>query len=104
MTWRSRLTGIATGDQGIFIRRETFVGVGGYPDVPLMEDIRFCRMLKHRRLPSACLPESVLISSRRWEQNGVLRTILLMWSLRLAHFLGASSRTLARLYYGGTHP
>ncbi|MHB1286120.1 MAG: TIGR04283 family arsenosugar biosynthesis glycosyltransferase [Leptospirales bacterium] len=100
MTWRSRLTGIATGDQGIFIRKRVFDEVGGYPEVPLMEDIRFCRKLKKHAKSPACLSDSVLISSRRWEKDGILRTVVLMWGLRLAHFLGASPRSLVRFYYG----
>jgi rSAM/selenodomain-associated transferase 2 len=97
MNWRSRLTGIATGDQAIFVRREMFERVGGYPELPLMEDIRLSTTLK-RLAPPACLREQVTTSGRRWEQRGVLRTILLMWWLRAAFFLGASPTWLARLY------
>ena len=97
MNWRSRLTGIATGDQAIFVRREMFERVGGYPELPLMEDIRLSATLK-RLAPPACLREQVTTSGRRWEQRGVLRTILLMWWLRAAFFLGASPTWLARLY------
>jgi len=99
MNIRSRLTAIATGDQGIFVRRVSFEQVGGYPDIPLMEDIALSRVLKRASRP-ACLRQRIMASSRRWERNGVLRTILLMWSLRLAYFLGASPARLARLYYG----
>jgi hypothetical protein len=94
MNLRSRLTGIATGDQAIFARREAF---DGFPDIPLMEDIAFCKAMK-RRSPPACLRERVSTSARRWERNGVLRTVLLMWRLRLAYFLGASPDELARRY------
>jgi rSAM/selenodomain-associated transferase 2 len=97
MNWRSRLTGIATGDQAIFVRREMFERVGGYPELPLMEDIRLSATLK-RLAPPACLREQVTTSGRRWEQRGVLRTILFMWWLRAAFFLGASPTWLARLY------
>ncbi len=97
MNWRSRLSGIATGDQAIFVRRELFERVGGYPDLPLMEDIRLSATLK-RLAPPACLREQVTTSGRRWEQHGVLRTILLMWWLRAAFFFGASPTWLARLY------
>jgi rSAM/selenodomain-associated transferase 2 len=97
MNWRSRLTGIATGDQAIFVRREMFERVGGYPELPLMEDIRLSTTLK-RLAPPACLREQVTTSGRRWEQRGVLRTILFMWWLRAAFFLGASPTWLARLY------
>jgi rSAM/selenodomain-associated transferase 2 len=94
MSWRSRLTGIATGDQAIFVRRAEFAG---FPDIPLMEDIAFSRAMKRRGAP-ACLRECVHTSGRRWEQNGVLRTVFLMWRLRLAYFLGASPHELARIY------
>jgi len=95
MNVRSRLTGIATGDQAIFVRREAFTG---FPEIALMEDIAFSRDMK-RRGPPACLRSRVVTSGRRWESRGVLRTIFLMWRLRLAYFLGASPDKLARLYY-----
>jgi rSAM/selenodomain-associated transferase 2 len=94
MNLRSRLTGIATGDQAIFVRREAF---GGFPEIPLMEDIAFCKAMR-RRGPPACLRERVLTSARRWESRGVWRTIFLMWRLRLLFFLGARPERLARLY------
>jgi rSAM/selenodomain-associated transferase 2 len=94
MNLRSRLTGIATGDQAIFVRREAF---GGFPEIALMEDIAFCKAMK-RLGPPACRHERVLTSARRWESRGVLRTILLMWRLRLMYFLGARPDRLARIY------
>ena len=94
MNLRSRLTGIATGDQAIFVRRDAF---RGFPEIALMEDIAFCKAMK-RRSPPACLRETVLTSGRRWESRGVLRTIVLMWRLRLLYFLGASPERLVRLY------
>ena len=94
MNLRSRLTGIATGDQAIFVRRDAF---RGFPEIALMEDIAFCRGMK-RRAPPACLRETVITSGRRWESRGVLRTIVLMWRLRLMYFLGARPEDLARLY------
>ena len=97
MNPRSRLTGIATGDQAIFVRREAFESVGGYADQPLMEDIALSAALK-RLAPPACLRETVITSARRWERHGVLRTILLMWWLRAAYFLGADPARLARRY------
>jgi GT2 family glycosyltransferase len=97
MNWRSRLTRIATGDQAIFIRREVFYRLGGYCDMPLMEDIDLSRRMK-RAGRIACLRERVTTSARRWQQDGVVRTILLMWSLRLLYFLGASPASLARVY------
>ncbi len=97
MNLRSRLTGIATGDQAIFVRRTAFEAVGGFPDQPLMEDIELSRRL--RRLgPPACLAGPALTSGRRWETNGVWRTILLMWRLRLAYWLGADPHRLAARY------
>jgi rSAM/selenodomain-associated transferase 2 len=95
MNLRSRLTGIATGDQAIFVRREAFPG---YPEIALMEDVAFCRRLK-RLGPPACRREKALTSGRRWEERGVLRTILLMWRLRLMYFLGADPEVLSRIYY-----
>ena len=98
MRLRSRLTGIATGDQAIFLRREAFQAVGGFPTVALMEDIAICKRLKRLGRP-LCLRACVTTSGRRWEKNGVLSTILLMWRLRFAYFLGADPKQLA-LQYG----
>lgn len=98
MNLRSRLTGIATGDQGIFVRRDLFERIGGYPPIALMEDIALSRALKRHGRP-ICLRQRVLTSSRRWERDGIWRTILLMWRLRLAYFFGADPDRLARIYY-----
>jgi rSAM/selenodomain-associated transferase 2 len=95
MNLRSRLTGIATGDQAIFVRRAAFPG---FPEIALMEDVAFSAMMKRRARP-ACLRAKVLTSGRRWESRGVLRTIFLMWRLRLMYFFGARPDDLARLYY-----
>ncbi len=100
MNWRSRLTGIATGDQAIFVTREAFMAVGGYPDISLMEDIAICKAL-NKLSPPLCLKARVTSSGRRWLQFGLYKTILLMWSLRLRYFFGAAPQTLARLYSGG---
>jgi rSAM/selenodomain-associated transferase 2 len=97
MGLRSRLTGIATGDQAIFLRRDAFQAVGGFPAVALMEDIAICKRLKRLGRP-LCLRACVTTSGRRWEKNGVLSTILLMWRLRFAYFLGADPKQLARQY------
>ena len=97
MNLRSRLTGIATGDQAIFVRRDAFVAVGGFPEQPLMEDIALSARLGRIGRP-ACLRARVTTSGRRWEAGGVWRTILLMWSLRLRYFLGAPPERLARDY------
>jgi rSAM/selenodomain-associated transferase 2 len=97
MNLRSRLTGIATGDQAIFVRREDFFAVGGYPQQDLMEDIALSSMLK-RRSPPLCLRHTVTTSGRRWEKHGICRTILLMWRLRLLYWLGVPSEKLARDY------
>jgi len=96
MNLRSRLTGIATGDQAIFVRREAF---GGFPEIALMEDVAFCKAMKRRGRP-ACLRARARTSGRRWERRGVLRTVLLMWRLRLRYFFGADPDELARLYRG----
>jgi len=98
MNWRSRLTGIATGDQAMFVRREVFQAAGGFPEIPLMEDILLSRTLKRISGAPLCLSTPIVTSSRRWEENGILRTILLMWKLRLAFFLGVSPERLARQY------
>lgn len=97
MNWRSRCTGIATGDQAIFVRRTAFQACGGFPDQPLMEDIELSRRLKRRSAP-ICIAERASTSGRRWESRGVWRTILLMWRLRLAYWLGASAESIARAY------
>lgn len=97
MNWRSRLTGIATGDQAIFVTREAFQQLGGYKEIPLMEDIAFSAAMR-KAGPPACLKEKVSTSGRRWEKHGLLRTILLMWWLRLRFHLGASPIDLAREY------
>jgi rSAM/selenodomain-associated transferase 2 len=94
MNWRSRLTGIATGDQAIFVRRADFPG---FADIALMEDVAFSRAMK-RGSPPACLRLRVSTSARRWERDGMLRTVLLMWRLRLAYWRGADPRELARRY------
>lgn len=98
MNLRSRLSGIATGDQAIFIRRELFDRTGGFPDLPLMEDIALCKQLKRWSRP-LCLRATVETSARRWEKHGVWRTILLMWRLRAAYFFGADPAQLA-IHYG----
>jgi rSAM/selenodomain-associated transferase 2 len=97
MNHRSRWTGIATGDQALFVRHELFDRVGGFPDLPLMEDIAISRALK-RHVRPVCLRERVTTSARRWESHGVWRTMLLMWRLRAAYFLGADPRQLAIRY------
>ena len=94
MNLRSRATGIATGDQAIFVRRDAFAG---FPEIALMEDIAFSRAMKRRGRP-ACLRERVSTSGRRWEARGVLRTIVLMWRLRLLYALGVAPQRLARQY------
>jgi rSAM/selenodomain-associated transferase 2 len=98
MNWRSRLTGIVTGDQVLFVQREAFTAAGGFPEIPLMEDITLSRRLKRFGWP-LCLNSSVITSSRYWEERGIVRTILLMWSLRLAYFLGVSPKHLVQIYY-----
>ncbi len=97
MNCRSRWTGIATGDQALFVRHDLFRRLGGFPDLPLMEDIAMSRMLK-RQGPPACLTERVITSARRWEHHGTWRTILLMWRLRAAFYLGADPQRLAIRY------
>jgi rSAM/selenodomain-associated transferase 2 len=97
MNQRSRLTGIATGDQAMFVERAAFFGLGGFPEQPLMEDIELSRRLKTCSAP-ICLTQRVTTSGRRWDTEGVWRTIFLMWTLRLRYWLGASADTLAKAY------
>lgn len=97
MNIRSRLTGIATGDQTFFMTREAFDAVGGFPIQPLMEDIEMSKRLKRLSAP-VCLHDRVETSGRRWEQHGVWTTILLMWRLRWAYWRGTPANTLVRLY------
>jgi len=97
MNLRSRLSGIATGDQAIFARRDEFRAAGGFPEIPLMEDVALSTRLKRIARP-ACLRERVVTSGRRWERRGTMKTILLMWRLRAAYALGADPRRLARRY------
>jgi rSAM/selenodomain-associated transferase 2 len=94
---RSRLTKIATGDQAIFVRREVFERIGGFSEIPLMEDVEFSRRLKQAGRV-ACLRHRVVTSSRRWEQRGPLKTVFLMWGLRFLYFFGVSPDRLKRLY------
>jgi len=97
MNRRSRWTGIATGDQAMFVARPAFRAVGGFPDIPLMEDIALSRRLLNVARP-VCLVARATTSGRRWERHGIWRTILRMWQLRLRYFLGADPRRLAREY------
>ncbi|MGH7207275.1 MAG: TIGR04283 family arsenosugar biosynthesis glycosyltransferase, partial [Nitrospiraceae bacterium] len=97
MNLRSRWTGIATGDQAIFVRRSVFEQLGGYSDLPIMEDVDFTRRLKRTGLVTA-LRSKVITSYRRWESRGPLRTILLMWVLRFLYWIGISPHRLRHLY------
>jgi rSAM/selenodomain-associated transferase 2 len=101
MNLRSRLTGIATGDQAMFVQREVFRTVGGFPPIALMEDVALSKRLKRVGRPLS-LRQRAVTSGRRWQTHGVLSTILLMWRLRLAYFFGADPNMLAKRYgYGG---
>ncbi len=99
MNHRSRLTGVATGDQGLFMTADAFKVVGGFADMPLMEDVAICVALKKNGAP-LCLTQKIITSGRRWEKHGVWRTILLMWRIRLAYFFGADPVALHRAYHG----
>ena len=94
---RSRLSGIATGDQAIFVDRSLFARVGGFPEIPLMEDVAMSRSLKRISTP-VCLRQRVTTSSRRWVSQGVLRTIVTMWWLRMRFALGGDPHRLHRIY------
>jgi rSAM/selenodomain-associated transferase 2 len=97
MNLRSCLQGIATGDQAMFVRRDLFEALSGFPAQPLMEDLALSKALRRHARP-ACLHQTVVTSSRRWEENGVLRTIVLMWWLRARYALGTPAEHLARAY------
>ncbi|NOQ77975.1 MAG: glycosyltransferase [Gammaproteobacteria bacterium] len=98
MNWRSCLTGIATGDQSLFVSKMLYNDVGGMPAIELMEDIEFSKRLLKFCKP-ACLKSIVITSSKRWEKNGILRTILFMWTLRLQYFFGIKPEVLVKKYY-----
>lgn len=97
MNLRSRLTHIATGDQCIFISQKLFKSINGYPDIALMEDIAISKLLRKKTKP-IIYKEKVVTSARRWEENGVINTIVLMWFLRLAYFFNISPKRLKTLY------
>jgi rSAM/selenodomain-associated transferase 2 len=99
MNQRSRLTGIATGDQGLFMTIDAYQAVGGFADIPLMEDVAMCAALKKNGMP-LCVKQKIVTSGRRWEKHGVWRTIFLMWRIRLAYFFGADPVALHRTYHG----
>ena len=99
MNWRSCLTQVATGDQGIFVRRALFEEIGGFPEIPLMEDIAISKLLR-RHGRGACIHVRLMVSSRRWESRGLFQTVLLMWWLRLRYVFGADPADLHRTYYG----
>lgn len=95
---RSRVSKVATGDQGLYFRRSFFQELGGYPDIPIMEDVAISKLARQKSTPSIGA-HPVMTSSRRWQQNGIIKTVLLMWSLRLAYFLGINPVRLHRIYY-----
>jgi len=95
---RSRISNVATGDQAIFVKKAAFKNADGYPDIPLMEDVALSKKLR-KQSSAACIKTTATTSSRRWEKNGIFTTILLMWQLRFAYFLGVSPSKLARIYY-----
>ena len=97
INWRSSFSGISTGDQAIFVLREQFEGIGGFPEQPLMEDIELSRRLK-KIAPPFCIRTPLTTSSRRWEQRGIFATILLMWRLRFLYWLGVDASKLAKMY------
>ena len=98
MNWRTAATGIATGDHGIFVHRRLLDAIGGMPDQALLEDVELCKRLRRLAKPLRCRA-SIETSARRWEQHGVVRTVVTMWQLRLRYFFGADPELLARRYY-----
>ncbi|MDF1780147.1 MAG: TIGR04283 family arsenosugar biosynthesis glycosyltransferase [Alcanivoracaceae bacterium] len=102
MNHRARFTGICTGDQGIFVRRDVLLNIGGFADIPLMEDIDLSERLK--KIAAPFVPQSrIIASSRRWNEHGIARTIFLMWYIRLRFFLGATPESLHSVYYRKSH-
>ena len=103
INWRSKLSGIATGDQAIFISQSLFEQIGGYPNQALMEDVELCKQLKSKQLKGiakpACLKSKVITSARRWQQHGTWRTIILMWHLRFDYWRGVSADNIKARYY-----
>lgn len=99
INWRSRWSRIATGDQAIFIRKSRFEALGGFADIPLMEDIELCKRLKQGGTRPIIFGQPVTTSSRRWEEKGILRTIVSMWALRAAYACGAPPGWLVKFYY-----
>ena len=103
INWRSRLSGIATGDQAIFISQSLFEQIGNYPNQALMEDVELCKQLKGKQLKGiakpACLKSKVITSARRWQQHGTWRTIILMWHLRFDYWRGVSADNIKARYY-----
>ena len=97
MNKRSCLTGIVTGDHAMFVQRTFYFECGGYLDIPIMEDIEFSRRLK-KHAPPACLSDTVITSSRKWEQHGIFRMMLTMWKLRLMYYLGVAPEKIVKLY------
>lgn len=97
MNLRSRLTSVATGDQAMFIHRALFDRVSGFSEIPLMEDIEISKRLRKICKP-VCIKQKVITSSRRWQDKGIVRTILLMWKLRLYYFFGMSTERISRMY------
>ena len=95
---RSRISRVATGDQGMYFRRSFFQAVGGFPEIPIMEDVAISKLARQKSTPSIGIVP-VVTSSRRWQQNGIIKTVLLMWGLRLAYFLGVNPVRLHRIYY-----
>ena len=95
---RTRLSRLAGGDQGLFFRRDFFESLDGYPKIPLMEDIAICKLARRRARP-VIIDTAITSSSRRWQENGIIKTVLLMWSLRLAFWLGIDPQRLHKIYY-----
>ncbi len=98
INWRTRLTRVAGGDQGLYFDANLFDALGGYPPLPLMEDIAISKLARRRAAPRI-VAAPISSSSRRWRRDGVARTVLLMWGLRLAYWLGVDPRRLERIYY-----
>lgn len=95
---RTRLSRVAGGDQGLYFNRDFFLSLGGYPEIPLMEDIAICKMARRKAKP-VVIDTVITSSTRRWQDNGIISTVLLMWTLRFAFWLGVDPGRLHRIYY-----
>jgi rSAM/selenodomain-associated transferase 2 len=95
---RTRVSRVAGGDQGLYFERHFFESLNAYPQIPLMEDIAICKTARRLAKPFVSVA-TISSSGRRWQDQGVVKTVLLMWALRLGYWLGVDPRRLHKIYY-----